>query len=161
MKLENIVTSLEMSEQLKKAGFYKKTMFSYFKNKDGDIYLGETDFDKNEFLNFAYTFSELMFYIPANFDVDTNVFVAKPTKYEKITEAELSDFQVAQFEFLKIEHNVNTYFYMSKYCLGHGVIAFGQNTKGEYRNLMRFGETEVESIAKMIMALIEEDKITL
>ncbi len=161
MKLESIVTSIEVSEQLKKAGFYKKSIFSYFKNKDGDIYLGNTDFDNNEFLNFAYSFSELMFFIPANLEVDTEVFVAKQTKYEKITITELEGFLFAQFEFLKIEHDANVFSYLSKYCLGKGVIAFGQNTKGEYRNLMRFGENEAESVAKMIMALIEEEKIIL
>jgi hypothetical protein len=159
MKLKDIVTTLETSNVLKTAGFTKKAIFSYFRNKDGHIYISETDFDKDELLAYAYTSAELIDSLPAYLDIDSSTYIARSKKYENITEQEIEKYYHATLICIKISNDLSESEYLIKYSVGNSVIAFSQNTKGEYRNLMFFGDSEVESRAKMILALIEEDKL--
>tara|TARA_R110002049_G_scaffold104946_2_gene251629 strand:+ start:561 stop:1061 length:501 start_codon:yes stop_codon:yes gene_type:complete len=157
MKLNDIVTTLETSIVLNKAGFSKKSIFSYFRNKEGHIYVAETDFDKDELIVFAYTSAELIDSLPAYLDINTSTYIARSSKYENITEEEIEKHHHAELLSLKIPYEMDESQYMVKYSVGNRVIAFSQNTKGEYKNLIAFGDTEAECRAKMILTLIEED----
>lgn len=159
MIINSIVTSIETSNKLKSAGYLKSGIFSYFIDKNKDIYLSETDFSKDEHIAFAYTSSELIESLPSNLAINTKTFVASSTTYINITETEIEKYLWADLEMMKHTHNDDTSLYITKYSIGGKVIAFNRNLKGEFKNLIRFGENEAESRAEMILALIEEQKI--
>lgn len=159
MKIDNIVTSIETSNKLKNAGYLKNVIFSYFKDKSGKIYISETDFSKDEHIAFAYTSSELIESLPSSLAINTETFVANSTKYTNITEEEIEKYHYANLEMLKFSHDDNNSEYITKYAIGGRIIAFNRNLKGEYKNLIHFGNNEAESRAKMILALIEDDKL--
>lgn len=158
MRIDNIVTSLETSKKLKNAGYSEKAIFSYFKDKHGEIYISETDFSEDEHIVFAYTSSELIEILPNSLEISTETFVASPIKYINITEAEIEKYHCADLEMLRFSQNGDTE-YTTKYAIQGRVIAFNRNLKGEYKNLICFGNNEVESRAKMILVLIEEEKL--
>ena len=158
MNLASIVTKVETSNLLKLAGFTKKSIFSYFSNKNGHIYISETDFDKDVFLSYAYTSSELIDSLPATLAVDTSTFIVSGSSFKYLAEKDIERNGIAYLVSMKISDEDKENF-LIKYCIGEKMIAFSQNSKGLYNNLLRFGENECECRAKMILALIEENKL--
>lgn len=154
MRIERIVTSLEVSKKLKEVNFCKKSIFSYYKNNSGGIYVAETDLtDKDDdFICFCYTFSELLSFLPHSLEVNSDTYVPETTTYKKIGK---SDFYYASLDFTKIDQDD----YVVKYAYKGKAIAFRQNLKGEYCNLLQFGDTEVNCLANMVLLLIKEEKI--
>lgn len=159
MNINSIVTSIETSNKLKSAGYLKSGIFSYFKDKNENIYISETDFSKDVHIAYAYTSSELIQILPSNLAINTETFVADSTKYTNVTEEEIEKYLWADLEMMKHTDSDDTAQYITKYSIGGRVIAFNRNLKGEFKNLICFGENEAESRAKMILALIEEDKL--
>ena len=159
MKIENIVTSIEISQMLKNAGYNKKSIFSYFKNKDNHIYISETNFSKDEFIAFAYTSTELGESLPSKLKIDNNTFVANFKNYTNITNEEIEKYDAAYLISLKETYEDSESQHFIKYSIGERMIAFSQTLEGNYRNLFRSGNSEMECRAKMIIALIEEEKI--
>lgn len=158
MKLNDIVTTIDTSNLLKAAGYNRKAIFSYYRNNEGHIYIGETEFQKDSFIAYAYTTSELTASLPSMFDIDSNTYVALTSGYSKLTESEVEEYEGAELICFKAVIGTESQ-YGVKYVVGKGVIAFGQNTKGEYRNLICFSPSEAESRAAMILALVEEGKV--
>ena len=159
MKINDIVTSIEISNQLRIAGYVKSAIFSYFKDKYGEIYVAETDFAKDELIAFAYTSSELIESLPFSLSISTETFVVNSKTYTNITKEEIEKYHWADLEMMKFTHDDESSDYITKYSIGGRMIAFSRSLKGEYNNLIRFGKNEAESRAKMILALIEDDKL--
>jgi hypothetical protein len=161
MKIENIVTSVETSNKLKNAGYLKKAIFSYFKDKNDKIYISETDFSSDEHITFAYTSSELIENLPSELEITTQTFVVNGMNYINITEEQISKYDsVASLVLMKISDDIDEENkYMIKYSIDGNMIAFSRNLKGQFKNLIRFGSNEAESRAEMILALIEDDKL--
>lgn len=158
MKIDNIVTSVETSNKLKSAGYLKKAIFSYFKDKNDKIYISETDFSLDKHFAFAYTSSELIESLPSELEISTETFVVNGMNYTNITDEEIEKYGSASLEMLKITSDEDNQ-YMTKYSIGGRMIAFNRNLKGQFKNLIRFGSNEAESRAEMILALIEDEKL--
>lgn len=156
MKIENIVTSPETSKILNRAGFNHKSIFSYYKNSSGELFVGETDLKSNsDFESYCYTSSELLSFLPVELEVNENTYIPSFKSYHKIIFEEGQTYNYAQFELLKSD----VYEFVTRYVYNGKAIAFGQNLDGNYRNLVRFGNNDAEAVANMILALIEEEII--
>lgn len=162
MKLERLVTSLEISKKLNKIGFLEKSIFSYYKNQNGDVFVGETDLtnEKNEFLNYCYTFSELLNFLPDELEITPDTYVPNDKTYEKVTleNYEFDKYHFAQLDFFKSKIGNGIDNFVMRYSYKGKMIAFRQNSEGQYCNILQYGNTEVECCAYMIMLLIQEDK---
>ncbi|MFK8303774.1 hypothetical protein ACI75Y_12840 [Capnocytophaga stomatis] len=152
MKLERIVTSLEISKKIKEINFCKKSIFSYYRNSLGNIYVAETNLKgkEDDFVCFCYTFSELLSFLPHSLDVNPDTYVVDGRTYRKIGK---SDYAI--LDFIKIDEDD----YVVKYAYEGSVIAFRQNSQGEYCNLLQFGKTEMDCLANIMLLLIEEEKM--
>ncbi|WP_293887844.1 MULTISPECIES: hypothetical protein [unclassified Sphingobacterium] len=158
MKIEQIVTSFETSKLLNKVIPGKKSLFSYFKNESGRLFVGETDLKlDSQFECYCYTFSELLNLLPGTLEVNEETYRVSTNTYEKIVFPEGTDYSFARLELLKADEDPNSIDYVARYAYEDKVIAFSQNQKGQYNNLIRFGTTEIEAMAAMLLALIEED----
>lgn len=158
MKIERIVTSFETSKLLNKVISGNKSLFSYFKNESGALFVGESDLKLNsQFECYCYTFSELLNLLPGTLEVNEETYRASTKKYEKIVFPEGTNYSFARLELLKADEDPNSIDYVARYTYEGKVIAFSQNQKGQYNNLIRFGITEIEAMAAMLLALIEEE----
>jgi len=158
MKIEQIVTSFETSKLLNKVISGKKSLFSYFKNKSDELFVSETDLKlDSHFECYCYTFSELLNLLPGTLEVNKDTYKASTNTYEKIVFPEGTDYSFARLELLKSDEDPNSIDYVARYAYEGKVIAFSQNQKGLYNNLIRFGTTEIEAMAAMLLALIEEE----
>lgn len=158
MRIEQIVTSFETSELLNKVIPGKKSLFSYFKNELDGIFIGETDLKlDSQFECYCYTFSELLKLLPGTLEVNEETYRVSTNTYEKIVFPEGTDYSFARLELLKSDEDPNSIEYVARYAHEGKAIAFSQNQKGQYNNLIRFGTTETEAVAAMLLALIEED----
>lgn len=158
MKIEQIVTCFETSVLLNKVIQRKKSLFSYFKNESGGLFVGETDLKLNyQFECYCYTFSELLNLLPGTIEINEGTYTVSKNTYEKIVFSEDAGYPVARLELLKADDDRNFIDYVARYTYEGNVVAFSQNHKGQYKNLIRFGVTEVEAMAAMLLALIEED----
>ncbi|WP_437920020.1 hypothetical protein [Sphingobacterium sp. LRF_L2] len=158
MKIEQIVTSFETSKLLNKVIPGKKSLFSYFKNESGRLFVGETTLKiDSQFECYSYTFSELLNLLPGTLEVTEETYSASIRSYEKIVFPEGRDYSFARLELLKVDEDPNAIEYVVSYTYEGKVIAFSQNQKGQYNNLIRFGTTETEAMAAMLLALTEEE----
>ena len=163
MKLDRIVTSLEISWKLREAGFVEKSIFSYYENKLGEIFVGETDLTnfEDKFITYCYTFSELLNFLPSELEINPNVYVPNDKTYEKVKleNYEFDKYHFAQLDFFKTQVGEGNDNYVMRYSYGGKMIAFRQNSKGLFCNLLQWGNTESDCCANMLMQLIEEDKL--
>lgn len=159
MGFETIVTSIEKSILLKEVGYNKKALLSHYENKEGHKYVGETGLSEAIFIAYAYTTSELTESLPSELEVDTCTYVADFNKYSQLTKDDIEQYQYANLVCFKIDNPEAEY--GVKYCFDNRVIAFGLNTKGEYKNLITFDNSEANSRANIIIMLIEEGKLNI
>lgn len=163
MKIENIVTKIETSEKLLKSGVGIHSALSYFKNENGDYYIDFTDFSINEIMFPAFTSEELIQMLPNDITLNKNHYILENESenraykvYKKFKNSIEEEYPFANLECLKTDNTEDALF-VTRYAYKNAVIATSINKKGQHENLIRFGDTEVESRAEMYLLLKSEN----
>lgn len=148
MKLENQVTSLELSKKLKELGVKQESLFYYQGSKDeiqkekGYSLDFKMPYQSQEVVNIsAFTVAELGEMLPMYIEnVDVDKLLGLKSKNKTID---------AELVFTKFRNNDWTYYYMEHKT--HGICINNSSTN--------CGKTEADARAKMLIYLIENKLI--
>jgi hypothetical protein len=151
-KLENFVTNVEMSLQLKAAGIQAASLYGYFKDDYESYQLRLQDAGQTGLA--AYTSGELIELLPATLDVDTDTYKATMHHWIPLAIGELG-YPYAHVQTIKADGC-----YLCGYFFNKTMIAFTRTEDGKYKNLLLNGDTEQEARAELLLALISEGKLT-
>ncbi|RXQ87393.1 caspase family protein [Ancylomarina salipaludis] len=153
--LSKIVVSYETAIEINKLGFSQESIFGYYKDSDKvklKICNGDSDF-----ICSAYTYEEIVEFIPENIDVDEDTYIARSDGYDKLGESKEGTVDFASVSFQRTEVLDTPYMSICK-CRGR-MVAFSKNEEGYYNNLICWGRNQADSAALMIIELFKENKI--
>lgn len=152
-----IVLPIESALKIHNIGLIDKSIFGYYKKGDSFEVQMINPKNKSNFICNAYTFEEIVKYIPEHIEVDENTYIAHSTGYEKLGKPEQGAYDFANVTFQRTEVISEPNMSICK-CRGR-MVAFSKSSDGYYNNLIRWGINQAESAALMILALVEENKI--
>jgi hypothetical protein len=142
--LNRIVIPIDIAEKLKNLGVPQKSIFGYF--------------DSENFVCSAYTFEEITDFIPDMIELTEKTYIARFDGYDKITPEQL-DSGFAEVSYQRTDQVGETPF-MAVCRYKGSMVAFSITNEGRYNNLICWGHNQAEAAALMLIALIEEGKIT-
>lgn len=154
-KLSKIVVSYENAVEIKKLGFSQKSIFGYYKDS-GNVVLKVHE-SMTDFICSAYTYEEIVEFIPDNIDVDENTYVARLDGYDKLGKSEEGMYDFANVTFQRTDVLDTPYMSICR-CRGR-MVAFSMSEDGYYNNLICWGKNQADSAALMIKELVKEKKI--
>jgi hypothetical protein len=155
--LSSIVLPIESALKIHNIGLTEKSIFGYYKKGDSFEIKIINPKNKSNFICNAYTFEEIVKYIPEHIEVDENTYIAHSTGYDKLGKPEQGTYDFANVTFQRTEVSSEPYMSICK-CRGR-MVAFSKSSDGYYNNLIRWGINQAESAGLMILALVEENKI--
>ncbi len=152
--LSQLVISLEVAREIQKIGITKKSIFAYYrKGKSATVQIYDTEVD---FICYAYTFEEIVQFIPEHIEVDKNTYIARFDSYDQLGEPEEGQYDFATVTFQRTEVLKTPYMSI---CMCRGrMVAFSKTKDGYYNNLICWGKNQAETAALMILELKKENK---
>lgn len=134
--LSNTVVPYEIAKALKTFGFPQNSVF---------------DYSNDDYLCSAYTFEEIIKFIPYQIDLSDKFYLAERDDFSKHYTSEYDTFAEVFYQKLEIE--------ALAVCRYKGkMIAFSEDN-GMYNNLLCRGENLTEAAALMLIKLYKEGKI--
>lgn len=153
--LSKIVVSYESAAELKKLGFAQTSIFGYYsENKDVIVKRCETLVG---FICSAYTYEEVVEFIPEEIEVDENTYLARSDGYDKLEKPAEGHFYSASVTFQRTFVPDTPFMSICK-CNGR-MVAFSINEEGYYNNLICWGKNQADTAALMIFELKKEKKL--
>jgi len=153
--LSKIVVSFESASKLKTLEYSQTSLFGYFQ-KDKDVIVKRSDTLVN-FLCSAYTYEEVVEFIPEEIEVDENTYIARVDGYDKLGIPEEGKFYSASVTFQRTFVQETPFMSICK-CKGR-MVAFSINEEGYYNNLICWGRNQADTAALMIFELKKENKM--
>jgi len=153
--LLEIVISYESAIKLKELGFPQSSIFGYYKGKNSVI-VKRSDTLVNLICS-AYTYEEVVSFIPEEIEVDENTYLARMDGYDKLELREDGDYETANVVFQRTFIK-DTPFMAICECKKR-MVAFSMTEDGYYNNLICWGKNQAESASLMILELLREKKI--
>lgn len=153
--LNKIVISYDTAKILQENGMPQHSIFGYYLVEDKIILK-----QRNSAINFdcsAYTYEELAEFIPEQIEVDKNTFIARFDGYHKLGEPEEGMYNFASVTFQRTDTIENPFMAICR-CGGR-MVAFSQDKKGYYNNLIAWGKNQAESAAIIWIMLKDENKV--
>lgn len=153
--LLKIVVPYKSAIELKELGLPQSSIFGYY-NDNGSIIVKRCD----TLINFdcsAYTYEEIVVFIPDEIEVDENTYLARFDGYDQVELREDGEHQPAHVTFQRtfVEE---TPFMALCVCKGR-MVAFSITEDGYYNNLICWGKNQADTAALMILELNKEKKI--
>lgn len=140
--LNKIVIPFKIAEQLKELGIPQKSIFGYYQN--------------DNFICSAYTFEEIIDFIPEMIEITEDTYIARFDGYDKISKEDLET-NYADVTYQKTQVGDKPYMAICR-CMER-MVAFSVTEEGLYNNLIYWGENQAEAAGLMLIELIKENKI--
>jgi hypothetical protein len=153
--LSKIVISFDSAKKIKELGFSQTSIFGYF--QEGNSIVVDFCSNKSNFLCSAFTYEEIVEFIPETIDVDENTYIANTYGYEKLGKPKQEDYDLAFVIFRRTEVLDTPYLALCQ-CRDR-MVAFSVDNEGTYNNLICWGINQADSAAQMIIALVADNKI--
>ncbi len=154
-ELLKIVITYETALKLKELGFPQSSIFGYYKD-NGSVVVRRSN-SAIDFICSAYTYEEVVVFIPEQIEVDENTYLARFDGYDKVELREDGEHEPAQVTFQRtfVEETP----FMALCECKRRMVAFSMTEDGYYNNLICWGKSQADSAALMILELIKEKKI--
>lgn len=152
--LLKIVVPYQSAIELKELGIPQSSIFGYY-SENGSIIVKRCD----TLINFncsAYTYEEIVVFIPDEIEVDENTYLARFDGYDKVELREDGDHEPAHVIFQRT-YVAETPFMAICECKRR-MVAFSITEDGYYNNLICWGTNQADSAALMILELNKENK---
>ena len=140
--LSKIVVSIELAQKLKDLGIPQKSILGYYQN--------------DKFICSAFTFDEVVKFIPEMIEVTENTYLARFDGYDKISK---NDVESAYAEVTHQRTDTSDTPCMAVCRCKGRMVAFSINEKGLYNNLICCGHNQATAAGLMLIELFKEGKV--
>ncbi|SDA97440.1 hypothetical protein SAMN03080617_04373 [Algoriphagus alkaliphilus] len=146
---------MDLAKQIQKIGILKKSIFAFY--QEGGSVTVKFNNTEVDFICNAYTFEEIVQFIPEHIEVDEDTFIARFDGYDKLGKPEEGQYDFASVTFQRTEVLETPYMSI---CMCRGrMVAFSKTEDGYFNNLICWGKNQAETAALMILELMKENRI--